>query len=278
MPVLAQHSAAQFTLEQLVDLFAASFEGYLVPIAQPLPALSARIRGEQVDLALSRVIAAGDEPAGLCLLAVRGQRVRVAAMGVARRWRRAGLGRALLGGAIEAARGAGGRRLLLEVFEENQAAVALYRAAGFAPVRRLVGHERPAFEARAAAEHRRADTEELAAALAAEPDRRWPWQLSPHTLVSAGAPSEVHALADAYAVVNRADPLRLALRLLYVAPAARRRGLAGRLLASIQALHPQAAWSIPPAVPEEFSPEALAALGFRRAGLSQLEMERPLEP
>lgn len=270
------HSAAQLSLEQLVDLFAASFEGYLVPISQPLEALAVRIRCEQIDLHLSRIIVVDGEPAGLCFLAMRGRRARVAAMGVAARHRGLGLGRALLDGGADAARAAGAHRLLLEVFGANRAAVALYESAGFVTRRRLFGYRRPALEARAAADHRLADFEELASALAAEPERPWPWQLSPHTVVAAGAPLEVHALGvDAFACINP-SPLRIAVRPLYVRPGARRQGLARRLLAAIQAIHPQAEWEIPPVVPEDFSPEAIAALGFERIDLHQLEMDRSL--
>jgi GNAT superfamily N-acetyltransferase len=279
MPALALHSAAQFTLEELVDIFAAGFEGYMVPLVQPLPALAARIRAEQIDLHLSRVIVADDDPAGLCLLALRGRRVRVAAMGIAARWRGRGLGRALIDGAIDTARAAGANRMLLEVIATNHAAFALYESAGFAATRRLVGYARGPLEPRADGEHRVADVEELAAAMAAEPEQAWPWQLSPHTLVSTAKPIEVHALAgDAYACVNRTDPLRLAVRLLYVRPPARRHGCARRLLGAVQSLHPQAAWDIPAVIPEELGGAALVALGFARTELSQLEMERRLAP
>ncbi|HWM87904.1 MAG TPA: GNAT family N-acetyltransferase [Kofleriaceae bacterium] len=276
MPLIEQRSAAHYSLVQLVDIFAAGFEGYLVPIAQPVDALAARMRAEQVDLHLSRVICVDGEPAGLCLLAQRGRRVRVAAMGVASSRRGLGLGRALIDEAIDIARAAGADRLLLEVIASNPAALGLYRSAGFRQIRRLLGHTRAALAPVAAAEHQLLDHEALAAAQATEPDLAWPWQLSPHTLVAA-APLQVHALArDAFALINPANPERLGLRLLYVIPSARRQGRARRLLASIQARHPQASWDIPAVIPEELGAAALAALGFRPIDLHQLEMELTL--
>ncbi|HKE20685.1 MAG TPA: GNAT family N-acetyltransferase [Kofleriaceae bacterium] len=275
----AATSASHLGLVELAALFTACFEGYLVPVAQPPDALATRIRSEQVDLHLSRVLVAGGEAAGLCLLALRGRRARVAAMGIAAAWRGRGLGRALLDDAIATARAAGADRLCLEVFAQNRAAVALYEAAGFRRIRRLLGHSRPAVTPAPAPEHHLTDLEALATALAAEPERAWPWQLSPHTLVAASPALQVHALGrEAYACLHPAAPGRLAVRILYVVPAARRKGRARRLLGAIQSIHPDASWDILPIAPEEFSPEALAALGFAPTELHQLEMERSLAP
>ena len=267
-------STATLSIEELADLFAACFEGYVVPLVSTVEGLAARIRGEQVDLSLSRVMLVGGERAGLSLLAQRGSRVRVAAMGIIARRRARGLGGLLLDDSVHVARAAGAHTLVLEVLGINEPAVALYRSGGFRATRRLVGYRRGPLDPVASADHRLAVTDELAAAVAAE--RGWPWQLAPHTLVAAGPPFEVHALGDdAFAgLIPSRD--RLALRMLHVSPPKRRTGLARRLLAAIQARHPGASWDIPPVVPEEFGREALAALGFAPVELFQLEMERPL--
>lgn len=269
------HGAGQLSLEELSDLFTAGFEAYLVPIAQPPEALAARVRAEQIDLHASSVALVHGQRAGLCLLAVRGRRVRVAAMGVTAAHRGRGVGRALLDAAVGAARAAGARVLLLEVIGQNTAAVALYESAGFTRARRLVGRTRAGFDAVAAPEHRVTDVEELARALMAEPDLPWPWQMEPASMASLSG-FEVHALGpDAFACV-RPSPEKLVLRHLVVRPPARRQGLARRLLGSIQARHPQASWEIPPIVPEDIGAPALDALGFGQAETFQLEMERRL--
>ena len=201
-------SASRFTLEQLSELFTASFEGYLFPIAQPVDALAARIRCEQIDLFLSRVVLVDDEPAGLCLLAQRGRRARVAAMGIVAARRGLGLGRALMDGSIDIARAAGADRLCLEVFAANRSALALYESSGFVRRRLLLGHARAALPRGPAAEHHLSDLAALAVAMAAEPDRDWPWQLPPHTLVAAAPDAlHVHALGgEAFACLNPANP------------------------------------------------------------------------
>jgi ribosomal protein S18 acetylase RimI-like enzyme len=271
-------SAAGFDLERLTELFAASFEGYLVPVAQPTDVLAARIRSEQIDLHLSRVLLVDGEPAGLCLLAQRGWRMRVAAMGIVAGQRGRRLGRALLDDAVAVSRAAGADRLVLEVLSPNQAALALYDSAGFRRQRRLLGFASSALPVAAAPEHQLASPESLAAALAAEPERAWPWQLSPHTLVAAAPEAlHVHALgSEAFACVSRPGPGRLSLRLLYVVPSARRQGRARRLLGAIQSLDPEATWDVPPLVPEEFDVAAMAALGFAQGELHQFEMELAL--
>lgn len=54
--------------------------------------------------------------------------------------RRAGVGAGLLGGALALAAGAGASTMFLEVAEDNPAALALYRGAGFAAVGRRPGY------------------------------------------------------------------------------------------------------------------------------------------
>ncbi len=56
----------------------------------------------------------------------------ILSIGVAPDWQRAGLGRRLVEGLATAAKRAEARRLFLEVADDNEGALALYRAAGFA--------------------------------------------------------------------------------------------------------------------------------------------------
>jgi dihydroorotate dehydrogenase electron transfer subunit len=76
-------------------------------------------------------------------------------------WRRQGVGRALLGAALDYGRARGLRTALLEVRSTNQAAVALYRAAGF-----VTGRCRPGYYADGE------EAVEMQLALTAPPKRR----------------------------------------------------------------------------------------------------------
>ncbi len=68
----------------------------------------------------------------------------ILSIGTAPDWQRAGLGRMLLEGLIRAAKRGEAKRLFLEVAEDNEAALALYRALGFQETgRRKNYYQRP---------------------------------------------------------------------------------------------------------------------------------------
>lgn len=73
----------------------------------------------------------GEELVGHAVLVSLGLDAELQAIVVAPRWRRQGLARRLLDGVIEQAAGWGSEALLLEVRAGNDAALALYRQAGF---------------------------------------------------------------------------------------------------------------------------------------------------
>jgi [ribosomal protein S18]-alanine N-acetyltransferase len=84
----------------------------------------------------ARIAALGAEPIGFALARIAADEAELLLIGIHPAHRRAGHGRVLLDHMIEALREAGAARLYLEVAENNQAATAFYRAAGFAPVGR----------------------------------------------------------------------------------------------------------------------------------------------
>lgn len=79
---------------------------------------------------------ASGRPLGLALYRVAADEAEILSIGVARAARRNGAGRALLHAVLTAARGAGARRLFLEVATENQPARDLYSAEGLQVVGR----------------------------------------------------------------------------------------------------------------------------------------------
>ncbi|RJS23047.1 GNAT family N-acetyltransferase [Corallococcus sp. H22C18031201] len=271
--------AGSLALAPLAALFEASFEGYLIPIRVPPAQLATRVRSEQIDLARSLIMMRDGTPQGLCLLARRGGTARVAAMGLVREARGTGMGRALMDAAIAAARAWGADRLRLEVFERNEAARRLYERAGFQVLRRLAGWERTPRAAESTMALTAMHAGQLARALSAEPEREWPWQLTPESLISTNETLVPYALgtpAQAWAMVDASAPETLSLRMLFVSPEARRHGWGRRMVDALQALHPGRRLYVPPLVPEDFALPVLPNLGFTRTGLDQLEMERRL--
>src|SRR5690349_6164297 len=90
---------------------------------------------EEVGQVVGWVAVRGDEPAELTRIAVGPES------------RRRGLGRALLVEAVELARFEGADRMLLEVAETNEAALNLYRSAGFREISRRRGYYRRGVDA-----------------------------------------------------------------------------------------------------------------------------------
>jgi ribosomal-protein-alanine N-acetyltransferase len=82
-------------------------------------------------------------PLGLILVRVVAGEAEILTLAVAPEHRRAGLGRALVEAAAAAARGVGTDCLWLEAASDNEAALGLYRAAGFE-----VAGRRPAYYSR----------------------------------------------------------------------------------------------------------------------------------
>ena len=81
-----------------------------------------------------------DEPLGFVLCRTNGSRAEVLSLGVAPAARQRGVARALMNAAIDTVSRRGLRTLYLEVAEDNDAALRLYRALGFAQVSRRPGY------------------------------------------------------------------------------------------------------------------------------------------
>jgi ribosomal-protein-alanine N-acetyltransferase len=84
----------------------------------------------------ARIAALGDEPVGFAVARVVADEAELLLIGIHPAHRRAGHGRVLLDHMFDSLRMAGAARLFLEVAENNHAATAFYREAGFEPVGR----------------------------------------------------------------------------------------------------------------------------------------------
>jgi ribosomal-protein-alanine N-acetyltransferase len=88
------------------------------------------------QLALPGVFGLMDPEGGFILMRVVADDAEVLTLAVVPAAQRRGIGRALLAEAMGQTRAAGAQRILLEVSEQNEAARALYQAAGFAEIGR----------------------------------------------------------------------------------------------------------------------------------------------
>jgi GNAT superfamily N-acetyltransferase len=124
-------------LAELARIFTAGYEGYFMPVHVDEAAFRQMTASWDVDLDASRVALAGDEPVGIVNVGLRGEDAWIGGVGVAAAQRGAGVGKALMQGAHEAARAAGARRVWLEVLVQNAPALRLYERLGYRQVRDL---------------------------------------------------------------------------------------------------------------------------------------------
>jgi GNAT superfamily N-acetyltransferase len=169
--------AAELGTATLLEVFNAGFSDYLVPLQLDEATLRTHLR--ENDIALDRSpVALADEPVAFALLGVRGGDAWIGGMATVPAERRSGLARKLLDAAIESA--AGCTSVWLEVVDRNAAALALYRARGFAQVRDLTVWSLPAAAGGGGA--REVGEREAQAWIAAHRDEREPWQRADGTL------------------------------------------------------------------------------------------------
>jgi GNAT superfamily N-acetyltransferase len=119
----------QFSYAELAELFTRGYEGYFVPMHFDERTLRYMVDAWDIDLSRSRVA----PDAGLCNLAIRGDRGWIGGIAVVPEQRRHGVGRALMEAVIELAP----PTVLLEVIEANEPAIKLYESLGFEKTRVL---------------------------------------------------------------------------------------------------------------------------------------------
>ncbi|WP_203453522.1 GNAT family N-acetyltransferase [Jiangella aurantiaca] len=273
---LTARPVAALTSERAAEAMTRAFEGYVVPVSVDGPGFERRFGAEHLDRYLSEVYAAGDDLAGICLIARRGTTARIGGFACTPAYRGVGVGRALMERAVARCTEAGATRITLEVITSNAAAVRLYERLGFRTTRTLVGYrwERPeAAGPVPPSVPAPIDPARFARGVAAglsgsdEP----PWQLAPETLAASVPPRRAYALGPAAALVSVTETTAV-LGAVHTEPAARRRGHGRALLAALRESFPGRRWTVPPLVPEEDGAEFFRATGWVREELAQYEM------
>jgi ribosomal protein S18 acetylase RimI-like enzyme len=270
-------AVTEFGLERTAEILARGFADYLVKIPASPAMLLQLVRGDSVDLAASRVVCRDGVGVGVALIARRGWTCRLAGMALVPEARRSGVGRALVTRLLDEAKGRGERTMVLEVIEQNEPAVRLYEALGFARVRRLVGFSLAAPVATAAgkigSDVVEVDVREVAAAVTAWAPANLPWQLSGETLAQAGPPTRAYRRGVAWLVCTDPAAAQVTVRALGPVGGKARDGAAAGLLRDVAAAHGGREWRVSAIWPEEWR-GVFEAAGFARGALSQWQMER----
>ncbi|MGE4217987.1 MAG: GNAT family N-acetyltransferase [Alphaproteobacteria bacterium] len=129
----------------LAAVYAAAFDE-----PYTLPAVEAMLQ-PPVGFALVAGARADRPPQGFAIARSVADEAELLMLGVVPAERRSGIGRALTDAVCDAAAARGAKTLFLEVGEDNPAALALYRAAGFETVGRRPGYYRRSAGLRVAA-------------------------------------------------------------------------------------------------------------------------------
>ena len=266
---------SNYPLPDLVDILNRGFEDYYVPVQFSMSTFTNMLRKDGIDFTASKVLIADGQPCGLALLGRRGWTSRLAAMGIAKEARGRGAGTWFMGELIKEASERGEREMVLEVIEQNEPAVNLYRKQGFETLRRLVGYTRKDAIETATAELQEIDLREMAHLVSVHGLRDLPWQLSAESVAQMNPPACAYKMGAAYIALSTPDLDQVAIWSLLVEQDARGNGLGTALLRSVMAQYPGKTWHMPAILPEELG-KVFRRAGFKEEKLSQWQMRRAL--
>lgn len=272
--------ASDYPTTDLLQFLNLGFESYLVPIHFELPQFLTMLRKDNIDLNSSRVLLAEDKPAGIALIARRGtlRASRLAAMGIEKGLRGKKAGSWFMERLVQESRERSDREMVLEVIEQNEAAVRLYHRRGFQTVRRLIGFvndAKPGDFALRATDLHELDLREVGRLVLQHGLPDLPWQLSGETIALLNPPARAYKDGKAWIALSNPDAEHVVIWSLLVEPQARGRGLAVQLLENVMAKHMGKTWHVPALLPEEFG-NVFERAGFQREELWQWQMRLAL--
>jgi len=267
--------ASDYPTTDLVQFLNQGFENYFVPIRFDIPQFLTMLRKDGIDLTQSRVLLADSEPSGIALIARRGWTSRLAAMGIAQGTRGKSAGTWFMERLIKEARERDDREMVLEVIEQNEPAVRLYKRHGFQTVRRLIGLKNQDAKQDEKSDLQEMDLREMGRLILQYGLPDLPWQLSGETIALLNPPARAYKNGGAYIAISNPDVEHVVIWSLLVEPEARGEGLAVDMLNQILANHKGKTWHVPAIWPEEFG-IIFERAGFQREDLSQWQMRLEL--
>ena len=268
--------ASNYPLPDLVQYLNQGFEDYFIPIQFNHVTFLNMLRKDGIDLTASRILLVDHHPCGIALIARRGWTSRLAAMGISSERRGKGAGSWFMEKLTEEACERGDREMLLEVIEQNEPAVKLYRRCGFESVRRLLGFVRKDSKESDPGDLQEIDLREMGRLVSQYGLPDLPWQLSGESIAQMNPPARAFRNGQAYVAVSNPEAEHVVIWSLLVEPQARGRGLGTRLLKSMLALGAtNPTWHAPAVFPEEFQ-KVFRRAGFEQEKLSQWQMSLPL--
>jgi ribosomal protein S18 acetylase RimI-like enzyme len=264
---------SEFGLEGAAELLNQGFSDYFLKISFTVVRLIQMCSIDSLDPTASRVVLNDGVPAGIALIARRGQKCRLAGMAVLPGARMKGIGRALVERLLVDARMRGETKMVLEVIQQNRPAIRLYEGMGFRKVQRLLGYEGGAIGSLVQEQPlEEVSLNAIADAVLCDGLPDLPWQLSGETLEMLTPPCRAFRLDDTWVAVANLEISPVTIRGLVT------RGEQGRLamlLGALMAQYPGKQWRMPALWPEAFS-ACFVQAGFAQSPISQWQMEMVL--
>jgi ribosomal protein S18 acetylase RimI-like enzyme len=264
--------ASDYPLPDLTQLLNLSFENYLVPVTFNLSQFLTMIRKDSVDLSASRVLLADEQLAGIALIARRGWTSRLAAMGIVKNARGKGSGSWFMKTLIQEARDRKDHEMVLEVIEQNEYAVKLYRKCGFQSVRRLIGLIRKTANEGPGNFIEEIDLREAGSLISQHGLKDLPWQLAGETIAHLNPPARAFRNGPALVVLSNPEAEHVVIWSLFVEPQARGKYLGVDMLKNVTAQYAGKTWHVPALFPEEFQ-GIFERAGFEKEELTQWQMK-----
>jgi ribosomal protein S18 acetylase RimI-like enzyme len=269
--------ASDFPMLDLVKSLNQGFEDYVVPVHFNTATFLNMLRKDGIDLTLSCILLVDDQPCGIGLIARRGWTSRLAAMGIAKGIRGKGVGSWFMDELTKEALQRGDHEMVLEVIEQNEAAVKLYQRAGFQTVRRLIGFTHTGNDGLEAKKNKlqEIDLREISRLIVQHGLADLPWQISGESIAQMNPPARGYEKDRSYIVVSNPVLEHVVIWSLLVEQAVRGKGFATDLLKTVMANHAGKTWHVPAIFPEEFG-RVFEKAGFEREELSQWQMKLSL--
>lgn len=263
--------ASDSPIPDLVELLNLSFDDYLIPFRFEISQFLNLLRRDTIDLASSRVLLKDKKPAGIALISRRGWASRVAALGIIKELRGKKAGSWLMERLITESRERKDREMVLEVIEQNEPAVRLYKNHGFDTMRRLISLVHQGVKLDAKSDFQEIDLREMGQLISKHGQPDLPWQLSGETIGLMNPPTRAYQLGESYISISNPDAEHVVIWSLLVEPSARGKGLGVNILKRVIKHHSEKIWRVPAIWPEEFG-ILFERAGFQREKLSQWQM------
>ena len=272
--------AYEVTAADLARLLNAAFAGYLGGWSEMDAASCARgIHMQGADLYYSRLLRHRERLVALGYINRTGNISRIAGMGTVPEVRRTGAANQLLLLLLEEAKARRDEAVMLEVFEQNEPAVALYRKHGFRELCRLIAWRR--YPDARADQSRCIELQEVSLNTASrvvtsEDYPELPWQISRRAMLNLPL-GRAYRAGDAFVVIADAKTSPVQIRGLFSNTADDKRWSSFRdAVAALIARFPKQEFLAPAIFPDRFGREVFEPLGFVREPLNQFLMRRDL--